>query len=146
MVDREDIAVINNMVQSVPGYYTRPPPMALMCSIPSTPSANSLAQHVINSADRLFFISQRNSGSTKDIREWQLVRVALVAMMQSYPSCLDNGQYAINFYIPHPLNFSYNAINQRFWLQYHKEDNLSGPCLSLNTHLIRPSDKYKAYY
>jgi hypothetical protein len=65
--------------------------------------------------------------------------------MQSYPSCLNDGRYDVDFYITHPSDFRYNSINQRFWLQYHSKDNLSGLCLSSNTHLIRPSDTSEAY-
>ena len=43
--------------------------------------------------------------------------------MASYSSCLINGQYLVDFYIPHPSDYRYNAIlNQRFWLQYHSRD------------------------
>jgi hypothetical protein len=101
--DRDNIAVIDDTVESVPGFYTGSPPAALMCLIPPSPSANSLAQHIINSADRLFFISRWISGSTKDICEWCLVCVALAATMQSYPSCLNDGQYAINILYHPPL-------------------------------------------
>jgi hypothetical protein len=65
--------------------------------------------------------------------------------MGSYPSCLDDRLYAVDFYIAHPSDFRYNAINQRFWLQYHSKTDLSGPCSSSSTHLICPSDTSKAY-
>jgi hypothetical protein len=143
--DREDIAVVDNTVKSAPGFYTGPPPAAPMCSIPPSPSSNFLARRIINSADRLFFISQWISKATEDIHEWRLVRVALTATMQSYPSCLDDSQYAVNFYIAHPSDFRYNVVNQHFWLQYHSKDNLSGPYWSSYMHLICPSDTSEAY-
>jgi hypothetical protein len=129
----------------IPGHYTGPPPPAPTCSIPSVPSANTLAQRVINSADKLFFVAHRVGGINDDVREWRLVRVALAATTSSYPSCLDDGRYIVEYFISHPADFRYNATNQRFWLQYHLPTELLGPCSSCNTHLIRPSDTSEAY-
>jgi hypothetical protein len=40
-----------------PDFYTRPPPSTLTYFAPDIPPANVLAQHIISSQDRLFFIS-----------------------------------------------------------------------------------------
>ena len=66
-------------------------------------------------------------------------------MMASYPSCLEDGHYIFNLYISHPSDFRFNAINQRFWVQYHSHDDLTGPCTSSSTHLVKPSDSSSAY-
>jgi len=42
----------------VPGLYTRPPLTPPLCSVPMVPSASVLAQHIINSANKFFFISR----------------------------------------------------------------------------------------
>ena len=126
----------------VPGLYTRPPLTPPLCSVPTIPSAPILAQCIINSADKLFFISRKIEFG---IREWHLVRVAFSASTSSYPSCLKDGKYIVDFYSSHPVDFCLNAINQRFWLCYHTQEDLMGPCLSCDTHLIRPSDTSEAY-
>ena len=63
----------------------------------------------------------------------------------TYPSCLEDGKYIVDFYTTHPANFCLNAINQRFWLNYHLKEDLMGPCSSYDTHLIRPTDTSEAY-
>jgi hypothetical protein len=122
-----------------------PPPPTPTCLIPSTPLANTLAQRIINSTNRLFFISRKIDGSVDNIRKWRLIGIALAPTMAYYPLCLDDGCYAVDFYIFHPADFWCNAINRRFWIQYHNGDDLSGPCSSLDKHLIHPSDTSTAY-
>jgi hypothetical protein len=114
--DKEEDMDMGNLVVHVPGLYTRPPPLAPLCSIPAVPSATILAQHIINSADKLFFISKK-IGFT--ICKWQLVRVILGATTSSYPSCLKYSKYIVDFYTSHLSDSQLNAINQRFWLHYH---------------------------
>ncbi len=96
----------------VPGFYTGPPPSAPLDATPTIPPAAILAQQIIESSDKLFFIF--NSIGAGNVREWRPVRVALEATMASYSSCLDDGQYLVNFYIFHSSDVWYNAINQRF--------------------------------
>ena len=127
---------------TTPGMYTGPPPAPPLCSVPPVPSASILAQRIINSADKLFFISRKIGFS---IREWRLVRVAFSASTSSYPSCLEDGKYIVDFYSSHPADCRLNAINQRFWLRYHTQEDLMGPCSTCDTHLIRPSDTSEAY-
>ena len=73
----------------VPGFYTGPPPSAPLCAAPTIPPAAVLAQQIIKSTDKLFFIS--NGIGVGDVREWHLVRVALEATMASYSLCLVDG-------------------------------------------------------
>jgi hypothetical protein len=54
-----------------PGFYTGPPPSVPKYSTPNIPPANVLAQRIIASLDKLFFVSHPiRSG---DVREWCLV-------------------------------------------------------------------------
>ncbi len=43
----------------VPGFYTGPPPFAPKCTAPTIPPAAILAQQLIKSSDKLFFIPTR---------------------------------------------------------------------------------------
>jgi hypothetical protein len=47
----------------VPGFYTGPPPSAPLCAAPTIPPAAVLAQQIIKSSDKLFFISNRIGAS-----------------------------------------------------------------------------------
>jgi hypothetical protein len=69
----------------------------------------------------------------------------LSATTSSYPSCLEDGKYIVDFYTSHPSDSRMNAVNQRFWLCYHSREDLMGPCSSCDTHLIRPTDTSEAY-
>jgi hypothetical protein len=111
-----------DLLSIVPGFYTGPSPSAPICTAPTIPPAAILAQQIIRSSDKLFFISNRIGAG--DVREWRLVRVAFEASMASYPSCLVDGRYLVNFYISHPSDYPYNAINKCFWLQYHSQDDI----------------------
>jgi hypothetical protein len=73
----------------VPGFYTGLPPSALLCATPTIPPAAILAQQIMKSSDKLFFIS--NSIGAGDVREWRLVRVTLEATMASYSLCFVDG-------------------------------------------------------
>ncbi len=53
--------------------------------------------------------------------------------MASYSSCLVDGRYLVDFYISHPSDYRYNAINQCFWLQYHSQDDILANSTSANT-------------
>jgi hypothetical protein len=103
-----DVVVGDSAIHS-PGLYTGPPPTSPPCSIPVIPLASILAQQIINSADKLFFISWKIGLS---VCEWRLVHVALPATTSSYPSCLKDGKYIVNFYMSHPSDSRMNAVNQ----------------------------------
>ena len=145
LMDNDKFLDTGNLILPVAGLYTGPPPAAPSCSIPVVPSANSLAQQIIKSADKLFFILHKIGGSVEDVREWRLIRVAFSATTASYPSCLDDGKYIVDFYVSHPADFRSNAVNKRFWLQYHNQSELLDPCSLSDTHLIRPSDTSEVY-
>ncbi len=140
--DKDEEMDMGDLVIYVSGLYIGPPPSAPLCSIPAAPLATTLAQHIINSANKMFFISWK-IGST--VCEWRLVRVVFGANTFSYPSCLEDGKYIVDFYTSHPSNSRLNAINQRLWLCYHSQEDSMGPCLSCDTHLIKPSNTSEAY-
>ncbi len=126
-----------------PGLYTGPPLAPPTCSNPfAIPSASILAKQIIDSTNKLFFISW-NIGFS--VREWRLVHVALRVTTSSYPSCFDDGKYIVDFYTSHPSDSRMNAVIQQFWLCYHSQSDLMGPCSSCDTHLIRPTDTSEAY-
>jgi hypothetical protein len=139
--DKDEDMDMGDLVVHIPGLYTGPPPLAPLCSIPAVPLATILAQCIINSTDKLCFISKK-IGFT--ICEWRLICVVLGAPTSLYPSCLKDGKYIVDFYTSHPSDSWLNAINQRFWLCYHSQEDLMGLYLSCNTHLIRPSNTSEA--
>ncbi len=136
-----DVDIDDSAIHS-PGLYTGPLLATAPCSIPATPSVSILDQQIIHSADILFFISWKIGFS---VREWRLICVALSATTSSYPSCLEDGKYIVDFYTSHPSDSRMNAVNQRFWLCYHSREDLMGPCSSCDTQLIRPTDTSEAY-
>ncbi len=128
---------------TLPIMYTGPPPAAPSYPPPTIPELSTLTGLIIQSSDKLFFISH-SIGSNK-AREWRLVRVAFEDSLSSYPSCLQDGRFLLDFYICHPSNSRINAVNQRYWLQYHTMSELQSPLSSTETHLIRPSDTLVDY-
>ncbi len=60
--------------------------------------------------------------------------------MSSFPACLQDGRFLLEFFICRPSDSRVNAVNQRYWLQYHTLSKLWSPLSSTETHLIRPSD------
>jgi hypothetical protein len=65
--------------------------------------------------------------------------------MSLYPSCTQDGRYLFKFYICHPSDWHYNAINQCYLLQYHGLDEVATPSPSTDAHLIRPSNTSDSY-
>jgi hypothetical protein len=78
-------------------------------------------------------------------REWRLVRVAFSDSTALSPSCLQDGRFLVDFYILHYSDVRYNAINQRYWLQYHSPSDIHTPTSLTTTHLIRPSDTSESH-
>ncbi len=56
-----------------------------------------------------------------------------------------DGRYLVDFYLPHPSDFRYNAINKWFWLQYHSQEDIIGPTSSAYTRYIWPLETSEAY-
>jgi hypothetical protein len=89
-------------ISNLPVMYTGPPPAAPTYPFPTIPPLNTLTWSIIQSSDKLFFIS--NSIGQNDAREWRLVRVAFQKSMSAYPSCLQDGHFLLDFNICHPSN------------------------------------------
>ncbi len=117
--------------------YNGPPPLpptpAPQSSSP--PTITKLAPRIISSMDKLFFIAYA-FGKAK--RKWRLVWVAFTNSISLYPSALQDGWFLVEFYVLHPTNIRYNAINQQYWLQYCMRNGISSS--HLDAHLIAPSD------
>jgi hypothetical protein len=121
-----------------PVMYTGPPPLPPTMSPhkDTPPTITTLSPLIISSSDKLFFISSKIG--TADCCKWQLVRVAFEDSVALYPSCLQDGCFLVDFYMSHPADVRYNAINQCFWLQYR---NRNTPTFgTLDAHLMTPSD------
>jgi hypothetical protein len=112
-------------------------------STPTIPPLSILTLPIIQSSNKLFVIF--HSIGINGAHEWQLVRVALQESMALYPSCLQDSSFPVKLYISHPADSQYNAINTRFWLQYHTLSELQSPLSTTDTHLIRLSDSSKDY-
>ena len=95
----------------------------LFLSIPSMPVASTkptsrmpptiieLHALLMQSKDSLFFIA--NNIPSTSVSKWQLVQVAYDNSMAIQPNCVFGGRFLVNFYIQHPDNSRYNAVNQR---------------------------------
>jgi hypothetical protein len=131
------------MEEDIPKLYTGPPPSGPTPYTPTIPPTNVLAQSIISSANKLFFLSIP-IGSGK-VCEWHFIQLALEVLMSSNSSCLVDGQYLVDYYICHPADSRYNAINQCYWLRYHNANNISHPMSSTESHLLQPSDSSESY-
>ena len=133
----------DNSLHSEPVMATGPPPSAPNHAIPTVPAIHLLVAAIIRSTDRLFFVS--NGIGAGDAREWRLVRIAFEDSMSLYPSCTQDGRFLVEFYICHTADWRMNAINQRYWLQYHEVSDIESPHLGSETHLIKPSEISASY-
>ena len=77
--------------------------------------------------------------------EWSLVRVALAESLSLHPNALQDGKFLVDFYICHPGDIYYNAVNQRYWLEYHPILDDNRPNHQATAHLIRPSAQSESY-
>ena len=144
-IDYSD-AYVDSLVDAALVGYTGPPPAPPLVDPqpPSIPHISSLVASIIASADKLFFISHK-IGIDGKILEWQLVRVELKESMALHPACLQDGRFFVDFYILHPADVRYNAVNQRYWLHYHPFGDSVAENSDLDSHLIRPSDTSEDY-
>jgi hypothetical protein len=123
---------------SPPVMHNRPPPSLPIASKPEplAPTIATLAPLIISSRDKLFFIAHMIS--TADCYERRLVRVAFQDSVLLYLLCLQDGRFLVKFYMAHPAEACYNAINQQFWLQYR---DCNAPTFgTMGAHLITPSN------
>jgi len=132
-----------DFIAKLPVLTTGPPPAAPNHSIPSIPAIHLLTAAIIKSTDCLFFVS--HSIGAKYAREWRLARLAFRDSVSIYPSCTLDGRFLFDFYICHPANWRYNAVNQRYWIQFHGREDILNPSLTKDTHLVHPSDTSDEY-
>jgi hypothetical protein len=88
--DDERIQVMScDTIEDQPVLYTGPPPSRAVLHLPSAPPLSLLVAGIINSSDRLFFISHSLGHPTTC--KWWLVRVAFSDSTSLSPSCLQDG-------------------------------------------------------
>ena len=82
-----------------PILYTGPPPLLVSYRPPEIPPLSTLVANIINSSDKLFFVS--HSLGNPSACERRLVRVAFSDSTSLSPSCLQDGCFLVNFYTLH---------------------------------------------
>jgi hypothetical protein len=87
------------------------PPVAPPLISQDAPSITDLAPLIITSTDKLFFVLHKVGTGC---REWRLVRIALEDSLSLYPACLQDGHFLVKFYVGHPADVHFNAINRQF--------------------------------
>jgi hypothetical protein len=122
---------------------TGPSPAAPTHSVPTIPEIHLLIAAIIKSTDMLFFVS--HSIDANDTREWCLAQVAFTNSVSIYPLCTLDGRFLFELYICHPADWLYNAVNQRYWIQYHGRVDITHSTLSTKTHLVCPSNTSDNY-
>ena len=133
----------NALRQGLPDIAPGPPPSAPNTTKPTIPTLSALLAAMLVAKDKLFFISI--SIGTNNVREWRLVRLNFELSVSHSLSCLETGHFMCEFYRCHPADWRFNAINQRFWLQYFKDADLLHSDQVADNHLIKPSDSSAAY-
>ncbi len=123
-----------NSIFPLPALITGLPPAAPTHLIPAVPSILLLVAAIVHSTDHLFFVLCKFSDN--EAREWRLARVAFLDTMSLYPLCTLDCRFLFEFYICHPADWQYNAINQHYWLQLHSTCDLASACLTTDTHLV----------
>jgi hypothetical protein len=117
-------------------------PSPALIQPPTIPPISTLVTSIIASSDRLFFTS--HSLGNPSVYKWHLVCVAFSDSTALSLSCLQDRRFLVEFYTLHHHNVCSNAIDQRYWLQYHLLGNLTNPTSTTTMHLIRPSDTSEA--
>ena len=110
----------------------RPPPPPIEAHpAPRVPDVTRLTASIMSSTDKLFFIAHEI--------------IYLQLSIDAHPECLQGGRFLTQLCICHPADKKYNAINQRYWLDYlptYAGDNIRR---NRNTNLIKPSSNSESY-
>ncbi len=103
----------NDALFEPPALYTGPTlsPLATNSSTNMPPTITTLSPRIIISVDKLFFIVHKIENVAT--REWCLIRVAFCDTMSLYLSALQDGQFLVEFYVPHVGYFSEYYENWR---------------------------------
>ena len=121
----------------------KPEPPHAPAEIPYVPDIGPLMESLLSSTDKLFFISHCIPGSIAT--DWSLVKVNVQDSLHHHPSALQDSHFLVDFYTRHPDDAYFNAINQRYWLEYHPVMNNIDPNRKRTTHIIRPSNQSQSY-
>ncbi len=140
--DKQQRYMSNDVVEMEPILYNGPPLSPVVIQVPSILPISILVWSIINSSDWLFFIS--HSLGNLSNQEWRLVCVNLSNSTSLSPSCLKDGQFLVEFHT-HFSDVRFNAMNQRYWLQYHSIGNIAMPTSSTTTHLCPKLEASKDY-
>ena len=124
------------------------PHYALAKSAPLTnsngpPKVNAFHASLLHSCDRIFFIDHRVSDTS--VYEWQLVQIAHKDTMQFHPNCLQDGNVLVDFYMMHTEDKDYSAINQQYWLEYDRKQDLHRYDHALSYHSLNPKRDSRLY-
>ena len=141
--DKFRLYLDGDLIAKLPVMTMGPPPAAPAHSIPTIPAIHLLTASIISSTNKLFFVS--HSIGANDSCEWRLARLAFNDSVLLYPSCTLDGRFLFEFYISHPSDWHYNAVNQCYLIQFHGQEDMMCPDLSTDSHLICPSETSDAY-
>ena len=109
----------------------------------TTPKISELHARLLKSRDCLFFISWTVPSTST--QEWQLIRVAYSDTMSVHPDCIQDGKFLVDFYVLHHDDKAYYAPNQRYWLEYHHQDEPVRMDHRTSYHLVKPSAESELY-
>jgi hypothetical protein len=110
-----------DLIAQLPVMTMGSPPAAPAHSIHTVPAIHLLMASIISSTNKLFFVS--HSIGANNSCEWRLARIAFNNLVLLYPSCTLDGQFLFEFYICHPSDWRYNAVNQCYWIQFHGQNS-----------------------
>ena len=124
---------------TLPFFYTGPPPSPSTYKPPAIPPLSTLVQNIIKSEHKLFFVAQEIGMQGKS--EWRLGRVNFKLSCEKRPSCLQDGTFLVEFYMLHCDDVRFNGVNQRYWLQYLTESATVVQTFGIETdvHFIKPT-------
>ncbi len=95
VTDKERLHILSgDHAEAKPILYTGPPPALVAHRPPIIPPVSSLAANIIDSSDKLFFVSHSLGNSSAC--EWQLVQVAFANSTALLPSCLQDGRFLMD--------------------------------------------------
>jgi hypothetical protein len=123
-------------ITKLPIFTTGPPPATPNHPIPTIPAIqlswqpSSRAQIASSSSLTILAPMMHKNGV------W--LGLLLMILFQFTPLTLDGG-FFFEFYICHPADWRYNAVNQCYWIQFHGREDIIHPSLSTDTHLVHSS-------
>ena len=80
-----------------------------------------------------------------DVSEWALARIDISISINAHSAALQDGRFLAQFYTCHPADKRYNAVNQRYLLEYHPNYEVANPYRNKHTRMICPTSQSKSY-